>query len=793
MKQRYTPEELEGIAREALENALGAPDTDIGEARQRNLDYYNAQPINELAKPEIEDRSDFVATDVKETVEGMLPQFMDIFVSNDSAVDVEPRRPEDAEQAQLAKAWLNYLFYTKNDGLAILHDWFKDACLQKVGFIKVWAEECASDAKQSYEGVTEEQLVMLMQDGWELVEEPKVDDELQGLSFTVRKESRVKQIKACVVAPMNMRVDANSRWDADPAMIGEVYYRRRFELEQDGYIVEDAASDFTAQDNMEMLAMLGEVNDSSVSSPHRSHDLIKFSECYIKLDQDEDGIAEWMKICLINDKLAEYEDGSDAFEQVDGHPYVWICPIPRPHSFYGDCPADLAIGPQKLKTFTTRAIQDNMFLTVNQRTYVDMNAEVEVNDLLESRPGGLVRGRGPNGIMPIVQPNLGTPAYEFNAYIDDWRQNVTGFTKYSQGTDANSLNKTATGVSIITQKSDLRVKLMSRFFAVGVKNMFVKMLGLSIKHQNIEEMVLVNGQFVPINPSHFKNDFNFKINVGLGTGTKEQQSARIMGLLQVMQAGVQMGVVKPENVAEAIKLYVQANEFQNPERFISPPDGGPSPEQIQQGMQQLQEQGQQIQQLAQENEQLQQQLQSKQADLMLKSSESETNAQIKAQELALKERELALKEREQALKEQQAAFEAQMAMAEAENRSAEVGSSGKIAEYQAQTERAAKLGIEAIPGVIEAAATAKIAESFTVLAAQMQTPKTKVGRMVRLPDGSYQMEQVETFDEVVEPTETKSIVESATELVAQMQAPKMKKGKMTKLADGSYQMEQREV
>lgn len=735
-KQKYSADEIEAIAREALTNALGAPDSDIGNARQRNLDYYNAQPINELRAPEIEDRSDFVATDVKETVEGMLPQFMDIFVSNDTAVDVEPRRPEDAEEAGLAKAWLNYLFYTKNDGLAVLHDWFKDACLQKVGFLKVWAEECASDSKQSYEGVAEEQLAMLLQDGWVLDDEPQIDEELQGLSFTVRKESRAKQVKCAVVAPMNMRVDANSRWDAEPAMIGEVFYRRRFELEQDGYVVDDTPSDFTAQDNMEMLAMLGEVNDTSASPPHKTHDLIKFSECYIKLDQDDDGIAEWLKICLINDKLAVYADNSPAYEQVDGHPYVWICPIPRPHSFFGDCPADLAIGPQKLKTFITRAIQDNMFLTVNQRTYVDMNADVDVNDLLESRPGGIVRGRGQNGIMPIVQPDLGSPAYEFNAFIDDWRQNVTGFTKYSQGTDANSLNKTATGISIVTQKSDLRVKLMSRFFAVGVKNMFVKMLGLSIKHQNQEEMVLVNGQFVPINPSHFKNDFNFKINVGLGTGTKEQQAARIMGLLQVMQMGMQAGVVKPENVAEAIKLYVQANEFQNPERFVAPPDGQPSPEQIQQGMAQLQEQGQQIQQLAQENEQLKAQLQNKQADTAIKAQESQISAELKARELELKERELALKE-------QQAAFDAQMAMADADKRHSEMDATGKLAEYQAKTERATALGIEVLPEVIEANAVTQMANSVALLVEQMQQPKTKVGRMVRLPDGSYQMEQQE--------------------------------------------------
>jgi hypothetical protein len=727
-KSKYSPEEIEGIARTAMDTALGSPESDIGKTRQRNIEYYNADPVGELAPPEVADRSNFVDTSVADTVEGMLPQFMDMFVSSDDAVDFEPRNPQDAEQAALAKAYVNHLFYTKNDGLAILYDWFKDALIQKVGFVKVWVEEDAEDSKQRYEGVSEEQLVMLLQDGWELVDQPEVEEETGGLEFTVRKESRTKKIRIAVVSPSSMRVDSNARWDSEPAMIGEVCYKRRFELEQDGYVVDDANEE-TPESDMETLAMLGDNAFEASGSPHRSHDLIKLEEIYMKLDQDDDGIAEWLKICLIGGKLAIYEDGSDAWEQVDGHPYVWICPIPRPHSFYGDCPADFAIQPQKLKTATVRAIQDNMYLTVNQRTYVNMSADVNVEDILESRPGGIIRGRTAPGeaFQSIVQPNLGAPAYQFNQFLDEWRQDRTGFTKYSQGTDSNSLNKTATGVSIITQKSDLRMKLMARFFAVGVKNLFAKVLKLAITYQNQPEMVMVNGQFFPINPSQFKNDFNMKIKVGLGTGTKEQQSARVQGLLQVMQAGVQMGVVKPENVAEAIKLYVEANEFKNPERFVSPPEPqqGPNPEQVQQGMQMLQEQGQQIQQLSQENEQLKAQLQNKQADTQIKAQDSQVSAELKAQELALKERELALKEQE-----------AQFKMA--------------IEQYNAETQRIQAMNApESAQEAPEARESDKGDQSTAALIAGFQAmlqPKTSVGVMTRLPDGSYQMTKQENIN-----------------------------------------------
>lgn len=612
MAKRLTDEEIETAAVEALKTSLGGPDTDIGQARLRNLQFYNAEAKGELAPPEVLDRSDFVATDVADTVEGMLPMIMRMFVSSGDAVEFEGQgQPGAEEEAKLATAYVNHLFYVRNDGISVIYDWFKDALLQKVGYVKVWAEEEAEDSKQKYEGQTQEQLVMLMQEGWQPDGDPEVDD--NGLlNFTVRKESRTKCIKVQAVAPVSMRVDVNARWDDTPAMIGEVDYKRRFQWEEEGYDLSDIGSGGDLPSDMETEEMLGESRDTTYNVPHESHALFKGAEIYIKLDADGDGIAEWLKVCLIEERLATYTDGSKAIEQVDDHPYVYICPIPRPHSFFGDCPADRAIEPQKLRTRTVRAIEDNMLLTVNQRTYVNTLAQVNIDDVLDSRAGGVVRGQGPAeaAIKPIVQPSLGAPAYQFNEYIASWAENRTGFNRYSAGTDQNALNKTKGGVELLTSKADMRMELMARFFGVGMRKLFAKMLKLAIQHQNVPEMVAINGQFVPINPSEFKNQYHVKVNVGLGSGSKEQQAQRIMGLIQILQLGAQAGVVRPQHLSEAIRLYVEANEFKNPERFVDPEPTGmpPNPQAFQQFQAQVQQQSQgmqqEIQRLSQENQQL---------------------------------------------------------------------------------------------------------------------------------------------------------------------------------------------
>lgn len=108
---------------------MGGPGSEVATLRLRNLEYYNAEPTGELAPPEIDDRSNFVATDVADTIEAMLPQLMKPFVTSDDAVEFQARRPGQEDVASLATSYINYLFYTKNDGVGIMYDWFKDSLI----------------------------------------------------------------------------------------------------------------------------------------------------------------------------------------------------------------------------------------------------------------------------------------------------------------------------------------------------------------------------------------------------------------------------------------------------------------------------------------------------------------------------------------------------------------------------------------------------------------------------------------------------------------------------------------
>lgn len=632
-RQGIDDTELEGIARAFIADSLGGPGSEISAIRERNLRAYNAEASGDFAAPDIDDRSTFVSSDVADTVDGMLPQLLDVFVSDEKAVECKAKKPgpQAEQQAKQATAYLNYLFYTQNDGLLVLFEWLQDALTQKVGFVKVWAEEEAEDSQQTYEGQTEDQLAMLLMDGAELAGEPQVDDE-GGLTFTVVNNQKRMRFKVECVAPSEMRVDPNANWNGGLAAVGEVKQKRRFELEEMGYDLEGIGEGSASDTSGERQAVLGDAEGEDGVDLHDSHRLYEYAELYLKLDVDGDGVAEWSQVCLINGNLVNVE-------KTDDHPYEKFCLQPRAHAFFGDCAADRAYVIQKEQTNLSRALFDNVYFSTNQRTYVNTDKDVNIGDLLDNRPGGVVRGRGAPGDAFAPIPTVGIPASAWN--MQEWLatklESRTGFTRYSQGMDADSLNKTATGINIITSKSDMRLRLMTRFAAVGLRGVFAKLLKLATKHQDRAEQFEVNGQWIEVNPTEWRDQFNIKINVGLGHGTREQKMGAVMAMLPLQQTGVQMGVVRPEHIANTIRLAAEVNEFKNPEQFCDEaPTGALNP-------QQQKEMQEQLQALGQENQQLKAANESKQGEL-----------EIKSKELDLKHAEFQRKEAETAIQAHQA-------------------------------------------------------------------------------------------------------------------------------------------
>jgi hypothetical protein len=147
-------EEVKAAIQRELDSALGQDGGTLSQERLTAQKYYNGEPFGN----EVPDRSQVVMRSVLEAVEWVLPALIRIFTaSNDQICIVEPPRPGTEAAAKQATDYVNHIFWRENPGFLILHDWFKDALLEKVGWTKFWFDTQQVVETQSYTGLTREQ------------------------------------------------------------------------------------------------------------------------------------------------------------------------------------------------------------------------------------------------------------------------------------------------------------------------------------------------------------------------------------------------------------------------------------------------------------------------------------------------------------------------------------------------------------------------------------------------------------------------------------------------------------
>jgi len=125
---------LKSILDSEIDDAIGYLETETTDERQKALEYYLGEPYGN----EVEGKSQIITREVAEVVDGALPQLMRVFTSADDAVVFEPVNQGDEETADQATKYVNHIFYKDNNGFEIMHDWMKDALLQKVGIVKAY-------------------------------------------------------------------------------------------------------------------------------------------------------------------------------------------------------------------------------------------------------------------------------------------------------------------------------------------------------------------------------------------------------------------------------------------------------------------------------------------------------------------------------------------------------------------------------------------------------------------------------------------------------------------------------
>jgi hypothetical protein len=572
-KMKMSEEEL--IAELRSDLALCVPEySSVADQRASALKYYMAEPFGN----EVEGRSQVVTTDVADTIEGVLPPLLKMFTSSDDVAVFDPVGPEDEEQALQESDYINHVFFKDNEGFQILYTWFKDALLSKNGVIKYFWEEDTEEVHETYEGLQPMQLDMLLQDDNIEIKSQSfvVDEQTQAtsISLEVMRSNKKGRVKLVCVPPEKFKVspEHNSILLKDVPFCCHETDKWKWELEKEGYDKDKIDQLYYETDlNSEYQARFADIDAGTALEDSKK---VTIQECYKRCDWDGDGYPELRKITLGNESVI-----LDNVE-IDYMPFEAITPIPMTHRFVGRSYADITMDLQKIKSTLLRNIFDNLYLINNQRTGI-VDGEVNVDDLLDNRPGGVIRMTAPGMVFPIATAGFPPSAYNMLEYVDGMREQRTGVTRYNQGMDANSLNKTAAGINRIMDAAQERVLLVAKLFGDGLKRLLLGIHRLLIQHQDVERVVRLRGKWVAVNPSEWRERENMTINVALGTNDKQSQIQSLFAIgnvqKEMMQAGLS-NMVSPNHLYNTAKKLVEATGMKHHEYFFSDPAQSPPPE-----------------------------------------------------------------------------------------------------------------------------------------------------------------------------------------------------------------------
>ena len=668
-----TKRELAAHVEQEIQGALGYGDGKLTRQRTDAMDrYYGKKYGNEQ-----EGRSQIVTRDVADVIEWIMPSLMKIFTGGDKVVQFEPQGPEDVEMAKQATDYTNYVIMKQNPGFSIIYSWFKDALLQKNGIVKHFWDDTTEVTREEYKNLTEEEFTsLLIDDDIEIVEHTAngTEELVEGqLPQPITHDAVVKRTResgqVCIepVPPEEFLINKYAKGIEDARFVGHRVKKTKSELLAQGYPKAKLERAFSAQEaewKSERLARFDYDGDSSYPNGDID-DGVWVTECYIRVDFDNDGIDELRKITKVGDELLDNE-------AVDSVPFSSLTPVPMPHKFYGLSIYDLISDLQLIKTTLMRNLLDNMYLTNNGR-YEVVEGQANLDDLMTSRPGGIVRVRTPGAVSPLATPQLDQNSFNMLGYLDSIREERTGVNKNSMGIGDGGLksHQTATGVAQVMTAAQQKIELIARVFAeTGMKDLANSVYQLIQKFESPEKIVRLNNKWTTLYPAEWKEKMDCTAQVGLGFGNKDMNLMHLGQLAQTIQMVAQHPaagmMIKPKNVYNLIAEQIKAMGMKNVEDFITDPgegdlpEQGPSPEeQAKQAEMQLKAEELKIkmQKLQTESALKQKEMeldaQLAQQELELKASEAQVDMQIKAQELEIKKADLALKQQELILEREQ--------------------------------------------------------------------------------------------------------------------------------------------
>lgn len=599
--QTLTPGDVEKLLSAemvaGLEYVYGADN--VAAERDRNYDYYRGIMSDLPAPP---GRSKIVEPTIANYIGLMKPSLLRIFTSGRNVAEYVSPKPELAHATRLVTRFINDVVFRKdNRGELLLSDWAEDALVQKLGVVMYWWEERTESKDETLEGITPEQLLMLVPKieaaGGEIVEHSEDSQRIEapeGMAATsthaLKVRTKVNKSKCCidVIPPEEFVISRDARNVDEAVLRAHRTGVRVGDLVRAGY-------DRGELDDLPTWAEISPYTDQKYSrnaapfkNPASDVDpmlrKVAITRGILKCDYDGTGIRDWYVVAGGDEaslKLLEIQQYNDQIGFAD------FCPEPLPHTVYGRCPADRLANIQKIQTVLVRQANDNLFLSNTPQREVVMDWIVKPDQLINMAPGAPVLVKQPNAIREIAIPFVADKALAMIQYYDAQAEVATGVSRLTAGLDPDALtNQSATANANMVSAQQSRIEMIARVWAQnGMRKLFRGVFRCIRAYQDFARVAQIDGAPQSIDPRAWDglDDLDVNIDTGLGTGSRERDFALLNGI-QADQEKLLAGlgpnnpVVDIRKAVRTLQLKAEAAGIAYPENFFGDatnPDGSP--------------------------------------------------------------------------------------------------------------------------------------------------------------------------------------------------------------------------
>lgn len=560
--------------------------------RQEAMEYYDGV-MKDL--PAEEGRSSAVSNDIRANLKKVMPSIMRTICGGGDVVKYLPVGQEDEDGAKQATEYINLIGPAEFDVETAIYDVIHEAALLKTGIIKWCAYRQKQVSIRKYTDKPTEAVVGLFDDPsveiTDYTESEETDPDVLAVypdaarhSFTLRRIKDVVRPRLEAVERGSFLITPGADEIETAELVGEELVLTRSKLVEMGYdkgLVWGLTRDDGLKDDDQ--ARDGEDYTEARRETVKALQLVRVWEAYVRLDRDNDGIAELYRIVFGSGSSGTEGHTVLGFEEVDEAPYASVVIERQPGQFEGRSLFDDLKPVMRIKTAVLRSTMDNIYATLNRRVAYQSQAVENPEVLTNGKFGAPIELKPGYKLSDAVDweeiPFTAEKSFAMLEYWDRVATDRTGITDASGGLEADDVNGTsATAANLLSERGIAQADMMVRTIAQGgLRKAFRGLLKLVIAHSDGPRTVRMNGEWVQYDPRVWNAEMDCEVNIGLGGGTKDRDIAVlqvIYGLQKelLLAMGADNVFVKPDQLYNTLEKITETAGFPSAQPYFTSPD-----------------------------------------------------------------------------------------------------------------------------------------------------------------------------------------------------------------------------